>query len=558
MTFLPSMTSGLLAGLLLTNTSFMHGAEPAQRTPVNHSSVPTRNMLAIKYGDHQKTRIDMVGTARKPRVKGRADVEFTRGRSGVKLEMPSLGNPQSLGALYTTFILWAIGPEGQANNIAELPAGEAFTIEATTPFQTFGLIITAEPYAAVKLPSSVIVAENALHKDTEGTIETARIEYRGDSGAFYVEESSAPASKAESKTPLMVLGARRAVEIARRAGALAYAEPELRDAEIKLAALEQSWPSVARHGDARTFERRLGGVARDVMRVGEQARALAIERADDARLQAERRTAQQTVTQAQSAATRANEAAASYREEMARAQQDADEARRRVAQAQTDADRARANEELTRAEAERARVAAEDATARAEHDVYAARQQVAEAQTEADRAKAREDLARAEAEQSRLQADDAKRERNAVERRLYQSLSEVLDTRREARGLIVNLSDVLFDVNKATLKPGARERLNKLAGILLAYPGQYRIEIDGHTDAVGSDDYNLRLSQDRAQSVRDCLTQAGIRPDRLVAVRGLGKAAPVASNDTAAGRQLNRRVEIVIDDVASATGQNEP
>jgi outer membrane protein OmpA-like peptidoglycan-associated protein len=189
--------------------------------------------------------------------------------------------------------------------------------------------------------------------------------------------------------------------------------------------------------------------------------------------------------------------------------------------------------------------------------VQAAREQVADAQTQADRAKAAEDLARIEAEQSRVQAEDAKRERGAVQRRLYQSLSEVLETRREARGLIVNLSDVLFDVNKATLKPGARARVNRLAGILLAYPGQYHIEIEGHTDSMGSDDYNLRLSQNRAESVRDCLAQAGIKPDRLVAVRGLGKTAPAASNDTAAGRQLNRRVEIIIDDVTSATERDE-
>jgi outer membrane protein OmpA-like peptidoglycan-associated protein len=291
------------------------------------------------------------------------------------------------------------------------------------------------------------------------------------------------------------------------------------------------------------------------MRLGERARELAIERADQASLQAERQTAQETVARAQTDAARAREAAASSRAEAARAQQDADEARTRVAQAQTDADRA--SEELTRAEAERARLAAEDATARAQQEVLAFRQQVAHAQTQADQAKANEDLARAEAEQSRLQADAAKRETDAVQRRLYQSLSEVLETRQEARGLIVNLSDVLFDVNKATLKPGARERLHKLAGILLAYPGHYRIEIEGHTDSAGADGYNLRLSQERAESARECLAQAGIRPDRLVAVRGLGKAAPVASNDTAAGRQLNRRVEIIVDDAESQGRLNE-
>src|SRR6266849_2160700 len=230
-----SMTAALLPWLLLANGSFAQTTEPVSRASFNHSGATKRTILAIKYVDHQKTRIDMLGTVLKPHVKGRGDIEFARGRSRVTLEMPSLGNPQSLGALYTTFILWAIGPEGQANNIAELPARHGFTIEATTPFQTFGLIITAEPYSAVTLPSSVIVAENGWHKDTEGTIEAAGIEYRGDSGTFSVAESTAPASKSDSKTPLLVLGARRAVEIARRAGAQAYAAPELRDAEIKLA-----------------------------------------------------------------------------------------------------------------------------------------------------------------------------------------------------------------------------------------------------------------------------------------------------------------------------------
>jgi len=219
MTAARSITVALLPWLMLASGAFAHTTEPVPRASFHQSGGAKRHILAIKYADHQKTRIDMVGTALAPRVKGRADIEFTHGRSSVTLEMPSLGNPQSLGALYTIFVLWAIGPEGQANNIAELPAREGFTIEATTPFQTFGLIITAEPYSAVKLPSSVIVAENGLHKETEGTIEAARIEYRGESGAFYVAESGWRVSKTDSKTPLLVLGARRAVEIARRAGA---------------------------------------------------------------------------------------------------------------------------------------------------------------------------------------------------------------------------------------------------------------------------------------------------------------------------------------------------
>ena len=135
-----------------------------------------------------------------------------------------------------------------------------------------------------------------------------------------------------------------------------------------------------------------------------------------------------------------------------------------------------------------------------------------------------------------------------AQQRLYISLSEILETRREARGLIVNLSDVLFDTGQATLKPGAREKLSKLAGILLAYPGAYRIEIEGHTDSVGSDESNLNLSRGRAESVRDYLAQNGIKSERVIATRGFGESNPVAGNETAAGRQINRRVEIIIAD----------
>src|SRR5262249_49684578 len=178
------------------------------------------------------------------------------------------------------------------------------------------------------------------------------------------------------------------------------------------------------------------------------------------------------------------------------------------------------------------------------------RQRARDAQTDAYRAKANEKRAQAQAQQSRLDAEQAKRDKAAAEQQLFISLSQILETRREARGLIVSLSDVLFDFNKATLKPGSREKLSKLAGILIAYPGPYRLQIEGHTDSVGSDEYNLRLSQDRAESVRSFLVLGGVAADRIAQVRGLGKSLPVASNDTAEGRQMNRRVEIVISDLA--------
>jgi outer membrane protein OmpA-like peptidoglycan-associated protein len=474
-------------------------------TPTGQVMSAKRHALAVKYKDDDGTSVNLFGTTINPRVEGKAEVKRKEGRTRVKLMLENLGHPQSLGPYYTTYILWAIAPEGQADNLAELPVKNKFDVEVTTSFQTFALIITAEPHSAVKLPSPIIVAENALRKGTEGVIEASRIEYSGDPGTLYIVSSpNLPAPGADYTTPLLVLGARNSIEIARRADALQYAEAELREAEVKLAALEQVWPNERR--DTEKFS----GLARDVMRLGEQARALAVERAEQARLEAERREASLT-----------------------------------IAEARTEADRARGEAERAREQAEAYR----EALAKAESEVTIARQRVERAMTEADRAKANEELARAEAERARLAAEQAERDKEALQQRLYISLSEILETRREARGLIVSLSDVLFDFNKASLKPGARERLSKLAGILLAYPGNYRLEIEGHTDAVGSEGYNQKLSEERAESVRRYLVEGGIASDRVIAVRGVGEIRPVATNDTAEGRQRNRRVEIVISDI---------
>ena len=510
-------------------------AQTVEVTSTSQRMTARRQILAVKYNENKQTTVNMPGTAIAPRVMGKADVEFKQGRTNVRLEMESFDNPQSLGAFYTTYILWAVAPEGQAENLMELPVQKNFKIESTTKFQTFGLMITAEPHSRVELPSLMIVAENTLRKGTAGEISTSRIEYSGDPGTFYLLFSSnSPAANADYNTPLMILGARRAVEIAQRANAKKFAEPELRDAELKLATLEQAWPRSRKPSDLRDNAKKNSGLAHDVMRIAEQARKLSVERTEQARLSAERQEAGDNLAQAQS--------------EAERARTKAERAATEASLARTDASQARTEAGLAKTEAERARAAERETLARAASEAATARQRVEQAQSETERAKANEELARIEADHSRLQAEEAKRERDATQQRLYLSLSEILETRREARGLIVNLSDVLFDTGKATLKPGAREKLSRLAGILIAYPGTYRIEIEGHTDSVGSDELNLRLSQGRAESVRDYLMQGGVKADRMMAAHGFGESKPVASNDTAAGRQVNRRVEIIIAD----------
>jgi len=496
-------------------------AQTVENANTSHWVVAKRQVLAVRYNEKKQTTVTMSGTAIAPRVMGKADVEFKQGRTNVRLEMESFASPQSLGAFYTSYILWAVAPEGQTENLMEIPIGKKFKIESTTKFQTFGLIITAEPHSRVELPSSVIVAENTLRKGTEGMITTSQIEYSGDPGTFYaIFSPNSPATNADYNTPLMILGARRAVEIAQRADARKYADAELRDSELKLATLEQAWPRSRKSSDLRDNAKKNSGQAHDVMRIAEQARKLSVERSEQAGLSAERQRAGDNIAQAQSEADRAR----------------------------TEADRASDDAVRARIEAERAKAAGRDQATRAANDAAMARERIEQAQSETAKAKANEGQARDDADSARLQTEEAKRERDAAQQRLYFSLSEILETRREARGLIVNLSDVLFDTGKATLKPGAREKLSKLAGILSAYPGAYQIEIEGHTDSVGSDESNLNLSRGRAESVRDYLVQNGIKSERVIAARGFGESKPVADNETAAGRQVNRRVEIIIAD----------
>ncbi len=565
------ITTSALFLLTLAGTVAAQTAETTLPTQwPTHWIAAKRQVLAVKYNENKQTTVTMTGTAIAPRVTGKADVEFKQGRTNVRLEMDSFANPQSLGAFYTCYVLWAVAPEGQAENLMELPIQKNFKIESTTKYQTFGLIITAEPHSRVELPSSMIVAENTLGKGTTGAITTSKIEYSGDPGTFYaIFLPNAPAANPDYTTPLMILGARRAVEIAQRADAKRFAEVELRDAETKLATLEQAWPRSRKPSDLRDNAKKNGGLAHDVMRIAEQARKLSVERSDQARLDAERQQAGNNIAQAQSEAERARNAAerARMNAERARAEAgsartDAERARAEAGSARTDAERAKMEAERARTdagsarteaerakmEAERAQSAEREQIARADSVTAAARLRVEQAQSDTDKANAIAELARAETDRARLQTAEAQRERDAAQQSLYVSLSAILETRRDARGLIVNLSDVLFDTGKATLKPGAREKLSKLTGILLAYPGAYQMEIEGHTDSVGSDESNLNLSRGRAEAVRDYMVQNGIKAERVIAARGFGESKPVADNNTAAGRQVNRRVEIVIAD----------
>jgi outer membrane protein OmpA-like peptidoglycan-associated protein len=263
----------------------------------------------------------------------------------------------------------------------------------------------------------------------------------------------------------------------------------------------------------------------------------AVLRAEDARVIAIRAARQEALDQERQASLDRENAATAKADEEARQRARADEERR-----QAEAQRAAA--EADRAASERAKAEAMAAAREADQ----ARQQAVVAKLEADRARQealeeQQKLA-AQANQARDEVAKAREEQAELRKQLLVQFNQILQTRETARGLIVNLSDVLFDTAQYTLKPGAREKLAKLSGIILAHPG-LKIAVEGHTDSVGADDYNMKLSENRAGAVRDYLVAQGLNSGTITA-EGFGKTRPVADNSTAAGRQQNRRVELVV------------
>jgi hypothetical protein len=259
--------SGLL---LLSSIVFAKSSDRSLSAYGSQAETANRTALVLGYPDGKKSIIGMRGTFLSPQANGEAEIHRQNQRTEIRLEMVNLVYPKNLGDFYTSYVLWAVTPDGKIDRLADASISNNFKIEVVTPHQTFGLIITAEPHPEVSLPSPVILAENEHHRKTGGAVKTLRAKYRGDDGFLYL----APLPKSESntaddQTPPLVLGARRAVEIARRAGAQQYAEAEFQLVESKLKELERSWPQLRQNGSE------YNGLARNIMRLAEQARFLA-------------------------------------------------------------------------------------------------------------------------------------------------------------------------------------------------------------------------------------------------------------------------------------------
>ena len=490
------------------------GDNPLYKITVN---VVERTTKAINYRHHSgSTKIDFRGTALLPDARGEAKVESKQGHIEIDADFDNLQGATRFGPEYLTYVMWAITPEGRATNLGEVILnGTKSKLNVTTELQAFGLIVTAEPYFAVSQPSDVVVMENFVRKDTVGKIEEIDAKYELLQRGQYtvnVQPSELKPILLEKDIPLDLYEARNALRIARWAGAAKDAADSFQKADK---ALQQAEVYKVR----KAGNKPVAMTAREAVQTAEDARLIALKRQEEQRIAEERQAAADQEAQAKAQAERAR----------LQAEEDA----RRRAQAETE-QRLEA-ERRARAEAERAAAQAQAAAAQA---------QTAAAQAQADAARERALKDQAAADQARQAVTRAEQEKAELRAKLVEQLNLILETRETARGLIVNISDVLFDTGQYTLKPAAREKLAKVSGIVLAHPG-LRLQVEGHTDSVGSDEFNQQLSEKRAAAVRDFLVQQGISINAVTA-RGFGKTTPVASNDTAAGRQLNRRVEMIV------------
>jgi outer membrane protein OmpA-like peptidoglycan-associated protein len=476
--------------------------QPAGQTdegiPIYKINVVARDIPAINYFHRSgSTKIGFEGTPLLPMAKGTAEVNSLNGRTEIKAHFEGLGPANGFGVEYLTYVLWAISPEGRPVNLGEVlwTHGHADTT-VTTNLQSFGLILTAEPYFSVTMPSDLVVMQNYVLPDkTAGVLETVDAHYTLLPRGAYTDTAGRhtvlhPITRDE-RSPLELYEAINAVQIADAAGAEEYAPEVMANAKQDL----QNAQAMDVHQKEMKQEITY---AREAVQTAEDARLVTIrkikandEAAARAKIEEGRRKAQEDAAAAQAQAAQAAN------------QQAAAEAQADAAKAQADA--ARQQEEAARAESEKAR----------------AQQQAAEA---------------AAAQAGQQEAD--------MRERLKQQLNSVLQTQESARGLIVNMSDVLFAFNKYELKTDAQVKLAKISGILLTYPN-LKVQVEGYTDNIGSDEYNLKLSEERATTVQAFLIEQGVQPGSVTA-QGYGMADPVADNSTNAGRAANRRVSLVV------------
>jgi outer membrane protein OmpA-like peptidoglycan-associated protein len=481
-----------------------------------------RQTVAITYPLDQSVTVKFRGTTLLPRLKGEAKVRRA-GRRGTRVELSveDLPRANELGGVYTTYVLWAISPEGRVDNLGEIKRGGSFLVnsklDVTTPLQTFALIVTAEPHFLVRGPSRMVVLENLPpQKPGDAEIATVSVQYLGNTSDYFNDARVPDVADAEYlKTPVTLLGARQAINLARYAGAQRDATEALKEAQDALEDAENKWRLRQPEADIDAAARRaisLGVRAEELAETGKAARTRReeIARRDQAIRNAEENTA--NVSQ-QVADLRA----ALEREQRARelAERDAVNATQQVRELRTEVARLRDELQTVRAEGEDAKVKL--------------------ARIEGERA----------AEEARKANEQRAEQQRATAISLKQTLTRYGTVRETTRGLVLTLPESLWTNARATdLSAAASAKLEPLAALLANNP-DYQIVIEAYTDSSGDQGVLQQLTQDRARILAEQFVNAGVDGARIQA-NGMGASNPIAPNSRPNNRQRNRRIEITL------------
>lgn len=396
--------------------------EPISPTPTFRVNVISRTVQAVNY-QHRSgaTKLNFAGTDLMPRANGEAKVESKKGYIEIEVEFGNLNRPTTFGGEYLTYILWAISPEGRAVNLGEILVGDNHRskLDVTTDLQAFALIVTAEPYYAVREPSNVVVLENVVRADTKGTSQALSTKHDFlERGGYIPTGYKFDPVILNTRLPLEFFEARNALRIAQSQGAETYASDSYQHAV-------QLMNTADRFATEKNVQKKeLIAISRQAVQTAEDARAIAVKKMEDERLANERQASLDAQARSKRQADKANQLKQEALYDTARAQ----------------AGRAQAESDTAKARADAAD--AQSATAKAQSDM-AANQAASVAAISAAQADAEQ--SRFAAEQARQSAQEAKADKAAMRTRLTIQLNSILQTRDTARGLIVSMSEVLFD-----------------------------------------------------------------------------------------------------------------
>ncbi len=482
-----------------------------------------RRTTAITYPLDELVIVQFRGTTRFPRMKGEAKIKRTsRNGSEIDLSVSKMPRPFELGAGYATYVLWAISPEGQVDNLGEIKRRGFFEFDSkmsvTTKLQTFALIVTAEPHFLVRRPSQEIMLENLSPYTASGKVitTTPSIQYFGNSSDYFRDSRTPEIAELDySKTPSTILQAKQAVALARYAGAERDAAVEFQEAESLLANAENSWR-------AERPEETVDISARQAISAAVKAESTALVRKDarekrneKTRSDAETRAAEDKYQEAldQIEALRAELASETRSKEL------------------SERDGINYSQQIKELRAENGRL----------------REELGRARVEADNAKAR--LESVENERRASDEQRAREERvnnlQAAQGLLITSLKRFGTVAKNERGIVLTIPENFWaSIRSTAFAPAADTKLGAIAQLMTENP-DYRVIIESHTDNRGTDEELAGLTQQRSQAIGERLTGFGVAETRIE-VKGLAAGIPVAPNTTNVNRAKNRRVQLIL------------